>query len=131
VNQRAYKITVLVGVAIALAGALLWKVSTRSSPAASAPRDQGLPALLDFGKGECTTCKQMEPILKELADAYEGRARIEIVDISERPDMASKYDIDFIPTQVFLDAKGNEAFRNVGPMTRDEMIAKLREIGVK
>ncbi len=130
-SQRAYKITILAVVAVALAGAVIWKTSLRASTPAEREATGGLPALLDFGMGECVTCREMEPIVRELADNYEGRAVIRIIDIREHRDLQAKYRVDVIPTQVFLNDRGNEVFRNVGPMTRDEMIAKLREIGVE
>jgi thioredoxin-related protein len=35
-----------------------------------------------------------------------------------------------LPTLVFFDSKGKEAFRNVGPLEKEKIIAKLKEIGM-
>lgn len=130
-SQKAYKITVLAVVVVAIAATVVWKTSLRASTPTEGEAAGGLPTLLDFGMGECVTCKEMEPILRELADNYKGRAIIRIIDIRDHRDLQAEYRVDVIPTQVFLDDRGNEMFRNVGPMTRDEIITKLREIGVE
>jgi thioredoxin-related protein len=35
-----------------------------------------------------------------------------------------------LPTLVFFDPKGKETFRNVGPLEKEKIIAKLKEIGM-
>ena len=36
----------------------------------------------------------------------------------------------FIPTQIFLDASGKELFRHVGFFSKDDILAKWKELGV-
>ena len=90
-----------------------------------------LPAVLDFGMGKCIPCKAMKPILEQLATEYDGRARIEIIDIGERPDEAERWQVFVIPTQIFVDARGNEVYRHEGFMPKEDIVAKLREMGVE
>jgi len=35
-----------------------------------------------------------------------------------------------LPTLVFFDSKGKEAFRNVGLMEKEKIVGKLKEIGM-
>lgn len=43
---------------------------------------------------------------------------------------AKSYNIQSIPTQVFLDANGKEVFRHTGFFSEEEILAKWREVGV-
>lgn len=110
------------------AGAELEQASPEVS--ASAAETPQYPAVIDLGMGKCIPCKQMKPILDQLAQEYEGRCRIEIIDIGERPDQSDKYRVMLIPTQVFLDNNGNEVFRHEGFMPKEDIVAKLNEMGV-
>ena len=80
--------------------------------------------------GKCIPCKAMKPILDELAAEYKGRARIEIVDIGERPNEAERWRVFTIPTQIFVDAQGEEVYRHEGFMPKEDIVAKLEEMGV-
>jgi len=92
---------------------------------------KALPAVIDLGMGRCIPCKAMKPILEELANEYRGRARIEIIDIGERPEAAEQYKVMLIPTQVFVDATGTELYRHEGFMSKEDIVAKLAEMGVE
>jgi thioredoxin 1 len=89
----------------------------------------GKPVLVDFGANSCVPCRQMRPILKELGKEYEGKAAILVIDVYKYENLARDYQVQLIPTLVFLDSKGKEVFRHVGPLEKDKIVAKLKEIG--
>ena len=91
----------------------------------------GNPTIAEFGRGTCIPCKQMKPILEELAREYEGRVNILIIDVDEYAALTREYGIMVIPTQVFLASDGKEVSRHVGLFPKDEIIAELAKIGVK
>ncbi|MCX5671004.1 MAG: thioredoxin family protein [Planctomycetota bacterium] len=90
----------------------------------------GLPRLLDLGSTTCIPCKMMAPILEELKKDYEGRLQVEFVDVMANPDAATPYKISLIPTQVFFDASGKERFRHEGFFSKEDILAKWKELGV-
>jgi len=90
----------------------------------------GKPVLVDFGANSCVPCRQMRPILKEIGTEYSGKARIVVIDVYKYQKLAREYKILMLPTLVFFDPKGKEAFRNVGPLEKEKIIAKLKEIGM-
>ena len=103
-----------------------------SAPGAGSPaKASQLPAVIDLGRGKCIPCKQMKPILDELAKEYEGRARVEIIDIGDRPDQADEYGVEVIPTQIFINAQGEEVFRHKGFMPKQDIVAQLQAMGVQ
>jgi len=87
------------------------------------------PRLVDLGAGKCIPCKAMAPILEDLKKAYEGKLAVEFIDVWERQEEAAKYKISLIPTQIFFDAEGKELFRHEGFFSKEEILAKCKELG--
>lgn len=104
-------------------------------PAADNPLDRALatghPVVADFGRGMCIPCKMMKPILDDLKEDYAGRAEILIIEIDEFPAVTQRVGIRAIPTQIFYDGQGKEVFRHQGFMPREDIAAKLAEMGVE
>lgn len=91
----------------------------------------GKPTVLDLGAGTCVPCKMMKPIFEELGKEYQGRANIILLEISENRDLATKYRVRVIPTQIFFDKNGNENWRHEGFLAKEEIVKKLKELGAK
>jgi len=63
-------------------------------------------ALVDFWAEWCGPCRMMIPIIDELANDYEGKAKICKVNVDEEFNLASKFGITSIPTLIiFKDGK--------------------------
>lgn len=92
------------------------------------PRD--IPRIVDLGMGKCIPCKMMAPILDELTEEYRGRAIIEVIDIGDKPEAVKEYGMRIMPTQIFFDAEGNEFWRHEGFLAKEDIVEKLREMGV-
>src|SRR3989339_2160823 len=90
----------------------------------------GQPVVADFGRGTCIPCKMMKPILDELKATYKGRAEVFIFDIDEYSDLTEQYGINLIPTQIFFDKAGKEVMRHEGFFPKEEIVNKLKELGV-
>jgi thioredoxin 1 len=90
----------------------------------------GKPFLVDFGANSCIPCRQMRPVLKEVDKEYAGKTRVLIIDVYKYQDLAREYKIQLLPTLVFFDPKGKEAFRHMGVLDKEKIVAKLKEIGM-
>jgi thioredoxin 1 len=89
-----------------------------------------LVTFIELGADRCIPCKAMQPIMKEIAETYADRVQVVFYDVWKDPEPARKYGIQLIPTQVFIDQKGNEVFRHVGLFPKEEILALLKKHGV-
>ncbi|MCX5992043.1 MAG: thioredoxin family protein [Chloroflexi bacterium] len=90
----------------------------------------GKPTVAEFGAATCIPCKRMKPILEELAAEYGDRLNMSFVDVFKQPDLANRYAISLIPTQIFFDTSGQEVTRHVGFWPKEEIMAHLEELGL-
>jgi thioredoxin 1 len=91
-----------------------------------------LPRLVDLGADKCIPCKKLAPILKELRKEYEGRLRVEVIDVWKDPAAGTPYNIRLIPTQILYDPDGKELWRHEGFISKQDLKALFAEkVGVK
>ena len=81
-----------------------------------------LPCLVDFFATWCGPCKTMGPIIEEIANEYEGKAKVGKLDIDENPEMVSKYQIMSVPTMIVF--KNGEPVKTFVGLTEKEAIVK-------
>jgi thioredoxin 1 len=91
----------------------------------------GRPTLADFGARTCIPCKKMAPILAELEHELKGKGNVLFTDVREDGDLAEKYRIQMIPTQIFFDNKGKEVKRHMGFLSKADIIKELKAAGLK
>ncbi|MBX3272497.1 MAG: thioredoxin [Sandaracinaceae bacterium] len=56
------------------------------------------PVLVDFTATWCGPCRQIAPLVDQLADEYHGRAKVAKLDIDESPETARRFQIRGVPT---------------------------------
>lgn len=85
----------------------------------------GLPSIIDFTATWCGPCRMMKPIFHKLAEDFAGKYNFVSIDIDEHPELAEKYQIQAVPTFIFLDADGNEGNRKTGAISEEEFRDEL------
>lgn len=93
--------------------------------------NSGKPAVIDLGARKCIPCKKMAPILESLSNEYRGKAGVLFVDVWENENLATKFRIQMIPTQIFFNAQGKEVKRHTGFMDKPEIMKELKAAGLK
>jgi thioredoxin 1 len=83
--------------------------------------------VVKFGAEWCGPCKQIAPVLEELADTYQDRLKYISVDVEESYDIATEYKIRNVPTILFL-KQGEVMDKAVGSINRNTLIEKIETL---
>jgi thioredoxin 1 len=86
-----------------------------------------VPVLVDFWAEWCGPCKMIAPLLDELADEYDGKAKIGKVNIDEQQALAAEYGIRAIPTLLLFN-KGQVADQIVGARSKRDFKTSLDRV---
>lgn len=140
--NKSGKIAVATVLVLALGGILALKQSkspfvgrelniSGSDATESVQQKKALPQIVDLGADKCIPCIMMAPILEELREEYKGRLEVTFIDVWKNPGAGRHYGIRAIPTQIFFDSSGRELYRHEGFFSKEDILAKWRELGVK
>jgi thioredoxin len=82
------------------------------------------PVLVDFTATWCAPCRMVEPIVKQLAQDWDGKVKVVQLDADTNPNIMMKYGVMGIPTLMLF--KGGEIKeRVVGYHPKDKLVSKL------
>ncbi len=94
-------------------------------------RSNGKPTLAVFSAASCCGPDKMLPVLDSLKSQYAKAVNITYLEARKEQILASRYNVNSIPTQILFDKAGKEVFRHTGFLSKDQISKKLVEIGVK
>ena len=88
---------------------------------------------IELGSVRCIPCQQMQGVMKSIEKKYPTQVKVVFHDVwtPEGKPFGQQFDIEAIPTQVFLDENGKEFSRHVGFFPEEELIIVLKSKGVK
>ena len=139
--SKAQKIVVVVVLAVAAAGAIIaiksgqpnsittaeYKALTsRPTSNPSGP----IPRLVVYSSQSCGPCQRLMPILVEIQKEYSGRMAVQVIDVNENESASAAQNIRATPTLIFYDAAGKEISRHEGLLSKQDILAKWKELGV-
>jgi len=82
------------------------------------------PCIIDFYADWCGPCRQMAPIMKELAKQYAGRVVFYKMNVDNEKEIASLFGIQSIPTFLFVPMKNKPQIAQ-GAIPKEELVKAI------
>ena len=86
-----------------------------------------VPVLVDFWAPECGPCRMMGPTVDELANEFEGRAKVVKANVHEAPVAAARYNVLSIPSFVLVQ-NGEAKGQWVGARPKQDLAGPLESL---
>lgn len=87
--------------------------------------DSPTPVIVDFTAVWCGPCKMLDPIVKQLAQEWEGKIRFVKLDVDDNPDLAMKYQVMGVPTLILF-SQGKPVERITGYQPKERLQNKFK-----
>ena len=87
-----------------------------------------LPVLVDFYADWCGPCRMLAPVMRQLAEEYDGRVKIAKCNVDQSPELAAFYGISSIPALLCFQG-GQVKGTSVGLSSKEDLERKLAAWG--
>lgn len=82
------------------------------------------PVLVDFTAVWCGPCKMLDPVVKQLAEDWDGQVKVFKLDVDENPNLAMDYQVMGVPTLILFNG-GQPVERVTGYQPKDRLQKKF------
>lgn len=88
---------------------------------------------IELGSVDCVPCKMMQPVMENIKKRFGEQVKITFYDVwtEKHKQYAQIYNINGIPTQVFLAPDGKEIYRHVGFFPEEEIVELFKSLGIE
>lgn len=86
-----------------------------------------LPVLIDLYADWCEPCKQLAPIMEQLAGELEGKLQVVKIDVEHNPMVAQSFKVQSIPMVVLIH-QGKVAGHHVGLLDKQQLLQMVEPV---
>ncbi|MCU0456496.1 MAG: thioredoxin domain-containing protein [Bacteroidales bacterium] len=86
-----------------------------------------MPAIIDFYADWCAPCRQLSPVVEELAREYAGKLVVYKVDTEKERQLAQSLGVTSLPTLLFIPAKGKPQVAT-GALPKSVLVKAINEV---
>ncbi len=86
-----------------------------------------MPAIVDFYASWCPPCRQLSPLLDEIAKEYQGKLIIYRINIDKEKELTNKLGITNIPTLLYIPTTGNPKV-TLGYIPKEKIVKTIKEV---
>jgi len=86
--------------------------------------ESGKLVIVDLWAEWCGPCKMMDPVLKDIAELYNGKVKVVRINVDHNQNTPVKFSVMNIPTLLFF-KNGKEVDRVIGAVPKRHLMKKL------
>ncbi len=84
------------------------------------------PVLVDFYATWCGPCKQLSPIIEEVAIELKGKVKVIKIDVDKNPAASQVYQVRGVPTMILFKS-GKQVWKQSGVMPKEMLIGVIQQ----
>jgi thioredoxin len=85
------------------------------------------PVIIDFYADWCPPCRQLSPLVEEIAKEYEGKIVVYKVNTDKEKALAQSLGITSLPTLLYISVKGKPQI-TLGLIPKEQIVKTIKEI---
>jgi thioredoxin len=85
------------------------------------------PAIIDFYADWCAPCRQLSPLVEEIAKEYNGKIIVYKIDTEKEQKLAGSIGITALPTLLFIPVKGKPQV-TMGALPKSSLVKAINDV---